>query len=406
VVTWTLIAICGAAFVAELVGGSIQFTILGNGPLPPAAALAAVNGPLVARGEVWRLVTASFVHAGVPHLALNMFGLLLAGIFAERIFGHLRTACIFAAGLVGGNVLAASLSSPGAFTLGASGAVLGLFAALFLVWLRFRSQSWLLYVAFPTLAATLIFGLGHAGVSTAGHIGGAMGGLAAALALGPAPWWLERTRAEDAAELTESERQRRAIEAMPPLPREIVEDPANRLVLRQSHWRIALGLGLGGFLYLVGLADAVLVLLILLLRQPPSLTEALGYLFFFAWGPLGVFIIHLARSMRLELSPEGFRIHGLNRFVRWTDVEGFWPTRVPSLSGPSPKVVGYSLTPAAQARRTGLASLSAGGPWQLPLFGMSSKGQAALLESWRQRWTEAVLAQSGGPRRSWSSSEP
>jgi hypothetical protein len=120
-VTWTLIATCGATFVAELVGGSIQFAILGNGPLPPAAALAAVNGPLVARGEVWRLVTASFVHAGVPHLALNMFGLLLAGIFAERIFGHLRTACIFAAGLLGGNVLAALLSSPGAFTLGASG---------------------------------------------------------------------------------------------------------------------------------------------------------------------------------------------------------------------------------------------------------------------------------------------
>jgi hypothetical protein len=187
---------------------------------------------------------------------------------------------------------------------------------------------------------------------------------------------------------------------MPPLPREVVEDPANRLVLRPSPWRVAGYLVVGGFLYLVGLADAVLVLLTLqsLLRHPPSLAEALGLLFLVAWGPLGVFIIHVGLRMRLELSPEGFRIHGLNRFFRWTDVEAFWPSRVPSLGGPFPKVVGFSLTPAAQARRTGLASLSAGGPWQLPLFGMSSKAEAALLETWRQRWTEAVLSQPGVPR--------
>ena len=56
--------ICVAAYVAELPGSSIGFLLIGVGPLPSAVTLA-VNGPAIAHGELWRLVTAGYLHGGL-----------------------------------------------------------------------------------------------------------------------------------------------------------------------------------------------------------------------------------------------------------------------------------------------------------------------------------------------------
>jgi rhomboid protease GluP len=83
-------------------------------------------GPRTTNGEWWRLLTATFVHAGMLHLLANMGGLLQLGLILERIVGHYAFGAVYvAAGLFASLV---SLSTdPVAVTAGASGAVFGIY---------------------------------------------------------------------------------------------------------------------------------------------------------------------------------------------------------------------------------------------------------------------------------------
>ena len=84
-------------------------------------------GSGVADGEYWRLVTAAFLHGGVLHLAFNMYALYLFGPFVEQTLGHgaLRRRLPDA----GDRLVGAGLPArgPAHATIGASGAVFGLF---------------------------------------------------------------------------------------------------------------------------------------------------------------------------------------------------------------------------------------------------------------------------------------
>ena len=73
--TYALIALNVAAFVVELAGGGAA-SFRGGGELIQDAGL---NGPAVADGEVWRIVTSGFLHAGFLHIAINMFALFILG---------------------------------------------------------------------------------------------------------------------------------------------------------------------------------------------------------------------------------------------------------------------------------------------------------------------------------------
>jgi len=80
-------------------------------------------------GEVWRFVTAQFLHANLFHLGINAIALLLAGAFVERAVG--RFATVFIAGASGAGAMLASwwYGNYGEL-LGASGIAAGLFGAL------------------------------------------------------------------------------------------------------------------------------------------------------------------------------------------------------------------------------------------------------------------------------------
>jgi membrane associated rhomboid family serine protease len=118
---WLLMV--GAGVYREPSGGS---TVLSWG---------ALYGPYIARGEVWRLLTATFLHAGLLHLASNMLALWAVGPFIERVVGSLGFLALYVvSGLFGS--LASFYVNPGIVGLGASGAIFGLFGAL--VGLMFR----------------------------------------------------------------------------------------------------------------------------------------------------------------------------------------------------------------------------------------------------------------------------
>ena len=134
----------------------------------------------VAEGEWWRLLTATFLHYGPIHLGMNMLVLWFIGPALEEYLGHGRYLLLYlVAGLAGS--AGAFVWSPDAATVGASGAIWGIMgAALFLEWRRiyvFGGQALGLVVL--NLAFTFLI----PGISIGGHVGGLIGGGAAALAL-------------------------------------------------------------------------------------------------------------------------------------------------------------------------------------------------------------------------------
>ena len=139
-------------------------------------------GPVVGDGEWWRLITAAFLHYGVIHLGLNMLVLWFIGPALEDFFGHARYLLLYVVGGLAGSA-GALIVSPNALTVGASGAIFGLMgAALILEWRKiyvFGGQALGLVVI--NLAFTFVFTASGGGISIGGHIGGLIGGAAAAL---------------------------------------------------------------------------------------------------------------------------------------------------------------------------------------------------------------------------------
>jgi membrane associated rhomboid family serine protease len=170
--TYALIAINVAAFVAELAaGGSTTFGVGGGGKLIHDGGL---NAHPVADGEWWRIVTAAFLHAGFLHIALNMFALWILGNLLEPGIGTARFVGVYLVSLFAGS-FGALLLSPDVTTVGASGAIFGLFSAAFLV-ARHRGLEGLASQLGFYVILNLAFTFGVPGISIGGHLGGLVGG--------------------------------------------------------------------------------------------------------------------------------------------------------------------------------------------------------------------------------------
>jgi membrane associated rhomboid family serine protease len=168
--TFVLIGLCVVAFVAELFsGGSIGG--LGGASLTSDGGL---FGPAVATGEPYRVVTYSFLHAGLLHLGFNMFALYILGTLLEPAIGSRRFVGIYVVSVLGG-ALGALLVDPNELTVGASGGVFGLMAAAFLI-ARNRGLDHLASQIGFFVIINLFITFAIPGISIGGHIGGLIGG--------------------------------------------------------------------------------------------------------------------------------------------------------------------------------------------------------------------------------------
>ncbi len=94
-----------------------------------ASSLLVMFNPLVAQGQLWRLVTSGLVSGSLLGLAMNLLVLWLAGRAIESEVGPARFVGIYLAGALGGSTLFYLLAPSGGGTLGAASAVVGLLAA-------------------------------------------------------------------------------------------------------------------------------------------------------------------------------------------------------------------------------------------------------------------------------------
>ena len=131
-------------------------------------------------GEWWRVVTSGFLHAGIIHIALNMFVLYILGKVLEPSIGTPRFLAVYFVSLIAGSVGALLLSDPYAFTIGASGAIYGLFLATLLI-ARHRGFDQMVQQLGFYLVLNLVFTFSVSGISIGGHLGGLVGGALCAL---------------------------------------------------------------------------------------------------------------------------------------------------------------------------------------------------------------------------------
>ena len=182
-----LIAINAAIFIAQLAAGGGATSFDGGGSLFTEGALcgnAVGSGgscgfpPLATDGgEWWRIVSAGFLHGGFIHLALNMFVLFILGRLVEPAIGTRRMLMIYFVSLIAGSLGALLLSDPRQFTVGASGAIYGLFAATLLI-ARDRGFDQVVTQLGFWLVLNLVLTFSIPDISIGGHLGGLVGGAA------------------------------------------------------------------------------------------------------------------------------------------------------------------------------------------------------------------------------------
>lgn len=126
--------------------------------------------------EPWRLVTAIFMHQGVMHILFNGYSIWVLGTLMERVMGPGRFLALFLiSGLAGS--LGVMLLNPNGLVVGASGAVFGLFGALFVMNRGFGGSNVSLLAI---VGINLVMGFIIPGVAWQAHVGGLIGGLIAA----------------------------------------------------------------------------------------------------------------------------------------------------------------------------------------------------------------------------------
>ena len=142
-------------------------------------------GPAVEAGQIYRLFTSVFLHISFFHFLFNMYALYIIGPQIENFFGKWRYLIIYLGSGLVGNLLSIAFNL-GTFSLGASGAIFGLLGSLIYFGYHYRVylDSVIKSQIIPLIFLNLCIGFMFTGIDNAAHIGGLIGGLFIALALG------------------------------------------------------------------------------------------------------------------------------------------------------------------------------------------------------------------------------
>lgn len=138
----------------------------------------------VLTGEWYRMLTATFTHTEIWHIALNMFALWILGSALEPVLGRWRFLTLYLLSGLGGSAASLLGLADNQASLGASGAVFGLFGALFIVARRLGADTSFIVVI---LAINVVIGFTVPSIDWRAHLGGLVIGALLALVFAHAP---------------------------------------------------------------------------------------------------------------------------------------------------------------------------------------------------------------------------
>ena len=142
--------------------------------------------PLVKSGQIYRLVTSMFLHYDVIHLLFNMVALYNLGPQVERYYGKKRFILIYFISGILASIFSCVFMNNNTTSAGASGAIFALFGCIiyFSYYYRATIQGVLRSQIMPTLVINMLLPIFIPGIGVAAHIGGFIGGLLMAMAIG------------------------------------------------------------------------------------------------------------------------------------------------------------------------------------------------------------------------------
>lgn len=190
VLTTAILAVLCAVFAAEIAFGIGPWTNLLEPTIPTLVAFGGLLRRLVLQsGEWYRLLSAPFLHVDAGHLALNGIALFMAGRALEGLIGRAWFGAIYAFGALTGSLLSLMISPALVVAVGASGAIMGLFAAALVISMHFPPgairmglQMNAAYILIPSLLPLTGALKGHE-VDYGAHFGGAIGGVLVGLVI-------------------------------------------------------------------------------------------------------------------------------------------------------------------------------------------------------------------------------
>jgi membrane associated rhomboid family serine protease len=163
VVTYVLIAANVVMFVLQMAVPGLQQALF----LWPAG--------VAVYDQFYRLLTSAFLHDGLTHILFNMWALWVIGPALERWLGRTRFLAIYFLSALGGSVLVYLLTPVNVPTLGASGAIFGLFGATLALSRKLNfDMRWIIGLIVINLVITFVV----PSISWQGHVGGLLTGAA------------------------------------------------------------------------------------------------------------------------------------------------------------------------------------------------------------------------------------
>ncbi|MFD6287468.1 rhomboid family intramembrane serine protease [Streptomyces sp. NPDC060205] len=181
-VTKILVGLNLAVYLVQLSVGdrfTDSFDLIGRAFVP---VLGDVEG--VAEGQWYRMVTAMFLHGSYLHIAFNMLSLWWIGGPLEAALGRARYLALYVSSGLAGSALTYLIAEPNQPSLGASGAIFGLFGATAIL---MRRLNYDMRPVIALLVINLIFTFGWPNIAWEAHVGGLVGGVLVGYAMVHAP---------------------------------------------------------------------------------------------------------------------------------------------------------------------------------------------------------------------------
>ena len=140
---------------------------------------------LIDKGQVWRLITCAFLHGGLIHIFFNMYALKILGTEIEYVYGKIKYLVIYLLSAIAASIFS-YIFGPQSVSVGASGAIFGLFGAMLIFGIKHRKQMGKAYMMniLQVIFVNVIIGISSSNIDNAAHFGGLIVGALIALLLG------------------------------------------------------------------------------------------------------------------------------------------------------------------------------------------------------------------------------